>query len=124
MFHLILFLTPNFHLSSLEDHGDPFPLLHDNEPDARNLPLRVCVAEMAGEYCRHFPEESYCDIAAACAKQDMAPKACRPAVCPLEGERGRKVVSVCMQNSVLQEYRDALKEAETALAKEKTAKKT
>lgn len=36
----------------LEDQGDVFPILNKLVPDENNLPLRVCVADMAGEYCK------------------------------------------------------------------------
>ena len=37
----------------LKDNGDPFPLLAAMEPDAQNLPFRVCIAELAQEYCKY-----------------------------------------------------------------------
>jgi len=44
---------------SLEDNGDAFALMAKTEPDEKNLPLRVCVAEMTTEYCKYHKEGSY-----------------------------------------------------------------
>lgn len=93
---------------SLEDHGDPFPALHSAEPDTDNYVMRVCVVEMADEYCKYTEGEPYCELVAACNKKDMTPDYCRPAVCPFENKRGCVVVSQCLTATVLEEYRKAL----------------
>ena len=95
---------------SLEDNGDPFPLLATLEPDEQNLPLRVCVAEMADEYCK-YGENAFCGVLDRneCTEKNMAPQACRPEKCPFD-KRGCKVVSVCMKPTVIEKYKKALKQ--------------
>eukprot|EP01034_Spumella_vulgaris_P027143 gene27143-33826_t len=88
--------------------GDPFPLLHKLDPDEQNLPLRVCVAEMAGGYCEHHPEDPYCDLIHDCKVNDMEPKICRPKVCPFQRHTGCIVTSTCMNPEVIAQYREAL----------------
>jgi hypothetical protein len=38
--------------------------------------LRICVVEMAGEYCRYasVTEEPYCSVVEQCNKKDMTPE--------------------------------------------------
>lgn len=95
---------------SLDNHGDPFPILSSLDPDEQNRPLRVCVGEMAGEYCKYYPEDAYCKIIKECAAQELENKACRPEKCPFDTEQGKKVVSVCMQPAIIEEYKKALSE--------------
>jgi hypothetical protein len=98
----------------LEDHGDPFPLLNSLPPDTQNLPFRVCVAEMAGEFCRyHADDEAYCRILPQCSRLKMEPGACRPEACPFEDKRGCVVASTCMQPKVMEQYIEVLAEADT-----------
>lgn len=101
---------------SLNNHGDPYPLLSALDTDELSRPLRVCVGDMASEYCKYYPEHPYCKILPECIKQDLSPKICRPDVCPFESEQGRKVVSVCMQPSVVEDYKKALQEEQGAEA--------
>ena len=90
---------------SLADHGDPFPVMSALEPDAQNLPLRMCVGDMSTEYCKyHYDEEAFCSKLAKCMELEMEPQVCRPEVCPFLA-RGCKVASACMQKSVLDEYK-------------------
>lgn len=104
---------------TLENHGDPFILLSQIEkPGEKDLPIRVCVGEMASEYCKyHRDDEKYCkSFMDACSKQNMSPKECRPSVCPFK-ERGCKVVSSCLQKSVLDQYKEALSDYKTSKTK-------
>jgi thiol-disulfide isomerase/thioredoxin len=94
---------------SLEDHGDIFPLLHDLNPDEINLPLRVCVADMAAEYCQYNESEPYCLMLNRCIEQDMIPESCRPSLCPFTDKRGCVVVSTCMKPDVVKQYKQSLK---------------
>jgi hypothetical protein len=41
-----------------------------------NLPFRVCVADVATEYCRYYPDDRYCQILKNCARQQLGPKVC------------------------------------------------
>ena len=95
----------------LSDNGDPFPILNKLEPDEFNLPLRVCVSDMALEYCKYHLEEKYCATLTKnqCGNQNLAPIACRPDKCPFEKNIGCKVVSACMQTDVIEQYKEALK---------------
>ena len=98
---------------SLTDHGDPFPLLATLPPDDLNLPLRVCVGDMASEYCKyHYEEEAFCTTIKKCVELYMEPAVCRPAVCPLKA-RGCRVTSACLQTSVIEEYKKELTTAAT-----------
>ena len=107
---------------SLADHGDPFPLLNELPPDAQNLPLRVCVADMASEYCKyHYDEEAFCHtVQAQCVEQEMEPAACRPATCPFKA-RGCRVTSACLQTSVIEEYKKELQKTANPAAAAGTA---
>eukprot|EP00607_Mallomonas_marina_P007042 CAMPEP_0182436618 /NCGR_PEP_ID=MMETSP1167-20130531/82501_1 /TAXON_ID=2988 /ORGANISM="Mallomonas Sp, Strain CCMP3275" /LENGTH=301 /DNA_ID=CAMNT_0024628961 /DNA_START=58 /DNA_END=963 /DNA_ORIENTATION=- len=91
----------------LEDQGDPFPLLAALEPDNKNLPFRVCIAEMAAEYCK-YADDSFCTALPQCAEQKMEPQACRPDKCPF-GKRGCTVVSMCLKTDVIEEYKKSVK---------------
>jgi len=95
----------------LDDNGDPFPILNKLEPDEFNLPLRVCVSDMAAEYCKYHYEEKYCSTLTQnqCGTQNLAPKPCRPEKCPFDKNIGCKVVSACMQTDVIEQYKEALK---------------
>ena len=95
----------------LSDYGDPFLILNKLEPDEFNLPLRVCVSDMALEYCKYHLEEKYCATLTKnqCGNQNLAPIACRPDKCPFEKNIGCKVVSACMQTDVIEQYKEALK---------------
>ena len=94
---------------SLTDHGDPFKLLANIELSDATLPFRVCVGEMASEYCKFHDEEVYClNFTTECLDQNMEPQDCRPALCPFSSGKGCKVVSACMQADVLQQYKEAL----------------
>lgn len=73
-----------------------------------NYVMRVCVVEMAAEYCKHFASEAYCSLVPECNKKDMVPVGCRPATCPFKDKRGCVVTSQCMVQSVLDNYRQAL----------------
>jgi len=95
---------------TLEDMGDPFPLLNELEPDEKNLPLRVCVADMASEYCKHFADDEYCAILSQCTENEMVPLACRPSQCPFQDKRGCTVVSTCLKTDVIRQYKEALQE--------------
>lgn len=59
---------------SLPDRGDPFPLMAALEPDAENLPLRLCVAEMAAEFCKHYGDEKYCQLMESCHELQLEPE--------------------------------------------------
>lgn len=101
---------------SLEDHGDVFPLLHELEPDEQNLPLRVCVADMAAEFCQYYPEEKYCaNDLSQCFEEQLASQFCRPKSCPFSNKRGCVVVSTCMKTSVLDEYIKSLRPSSSKL---------
>lgn len=89
----------------LKNHGDPYPLLATMEPDEKNLPFRVCVGEMAAEYCKYIHEDEYCYQLPDCTSAYMEPKACRPNVCPFKNQRGCAVVSVCLQPEVIEQYK-------------------
>ena len=52
----------------LESHGDPFELLSTLEPDEQNLPFRVCVGDLATEYCKYATEEAFCFQVPSCSK--------------------------------------------------------
>lgn len=94
---------------TLEDYGDPFPLLNDMSPDQQNLPFRVCVADMASEFCKYYKDsEAYCGLLPKCVSADMEPDACRPKVCPFEDKRGCVVTSTCLDKSVVEQYKQAL----------------
>ena len=95
----------------LSDYGDPFPILNKLEPDNFNLPLRVCVYDMASEYCKYHFEEKYCSTLTQneFGTQNLAPKPCRPEQCPFNKNVGCKVVSACMQTDVIEQYKEALK---------------
>ena len=85
------------------------------EPDAQNLPLRMCVGDMTTEYCKyHYDEEAYCIKLAKCMDLEMEPQTCRPEVCPLQ-PRGCKVASACMQKSVLDEYKKEFAKTSTTI---------
>lgn len=92
---------------SLEDKGDVFPVLSALRPDSQNLPLRVCVADMAGEYCKYY-DEPYCQALPQCAEEQLEPQACRPARCPFQDPRGCVVTSTCMRKDVIEEYKLAV----------------
>lgn len=93
---------------SLKFYGDPYPLLHTISLDDKTLPLRVCVAEMASEYCKYHTEDNACINSSKCLKEDSVPLECRPEKCPFSS-RGCKVVSACMETSVIEQYKKALK---------------
>ena len=96
---------------SLEDYGDPFPLLASMEPDKNNFPLRLCVSDLAKEYCKYAgKEEKFCTLVPACAVKIFENSSCRPATSPLS-ERGTRVLSSCMRPEVLEQYRVAATEA-------------
>ena len=105
---------------SLTDHGDPFKLLANIELSDTTLPFRVCIGEMAAEYCKFHDEDVYCrNFTAECLDYNMEPEECRPALCPFSSSKGCKVVSACMQSDVLEQYKEALfptKKAATATA--------
>jgi hypothetical protein len=95
---------------SLTDNGDPFVLLAPLSPDEENLPFRVCVGEMANEFCRYHEEEKYCqNLMESCLESNLEPKICRPNACPFNNYKGCKVVSTCLQQDVLDQYIEALK---------------
>eukprot|EP00981_Chlorochromonas_danica_P003386 scaffold650_cov201-Ochromonas_danica.AAC.7 len=93
---------------SLDDMGDVFPLLHTLKPDDQNLPLRLCVGDMAGEYCKYYLDDSYCRLLDRCVAQAMEPEACRPEQCPFDDPRGCRVVSTCLRTDVIEEYKKAV----------------
>lgn len=90
---------------SIDDQGDIFPLLHDLAPDRQNLPLRACVADLAGEFCKYYEDEEYCQILDRCLDEEMEPLACRPAKCPFADHRGCVVTSSCLRKEVITEYK-------------------
>ena len=93
---------------ALEDNGDAFALVHGLEPDEQNLPLRLCMVEMAKEWCRFYENEAYCLLLKnECEDSLLLEPECRPKTCPLN-KRGCKVVSTCLQKTVLAEYQQAL----------------
>lgn len=99
---------------SLEDYGDPFPLLASLEPDDNNLPLRVCIADLAKEYCKYAGKnEKFCLLVPACAKKNFESPSCRPERSPLS-ERGTRVLSSCMRPEVLEQYKAATAEGTVA----------
>lgn len=102
---------------SLEDHGDPFPILHGLKPNEQNLPFRVCIAEMTSEFCKYYEEEErYCEILDRCLQNRMEAEVCRPKQCPFNDKRGCVVASACMQQDVIQQYKAALQPTTTASA--------
>lgn len=56
----------------LEDYGDPFVLLSSLEPDDKNLPFRVCIGDLASEYCKYTVDEAFCLQVPKCAKQQVS----------------------------------------------------
>lgn len=93
---------------SLKDHGDPFPLLYELYPDEENLPFRYCVVDMAGEFCKYHSQEEYCQMLNQCRQDYLYSQVCRPKECPFRNKLGCKVVSTCMQPSVIEQYKKAL----------------
>ena len=94
---------------NIPDNGDSFELLSSIEPDEQNLPLRICVAELAVEYCKYMvKDEDWCQIVPDCANLNMEPKECRPATCPFKNQSGCNVVSSCLKPDVLAEYQRAV----------------
>jgi hypothetical protein len=59
---------------SLKDYGDPYPQIHTEIPDESNYVMRVCVVEMASEYCKYAEGEMYCNLIEMCDKKDMTPE--------------------------------------------------
>ncbi len=97
--------------ASIDDFGDPFPLLYELEPSKKNLPLRVCVAELAKEYCKYMEEdeEPFCDLVKLCHTEWMAGLECRPPICPFLAKAGCNIVSSCMKPDVLLDYQLAVR---------------
>ena len=90
---------------SLEDYGDPFPLLSKLEPDEKNLPLRYCISDLAKEYCKYSSkEETFCSMVPACAKIYFENAKCRPETSPFN-DRGTRVLSSCLRPEVLEQYK-------------------
>ena len=93
----------------IPNNGDSFELLSSIEPDEQNLPLRICVAELAEEYCKYMDkEEDWCQIVHDCATLNMEPIECRPTSCPFKHQSGCNVVSTCLKSDVLAEYQQAV----------------
>ena len=64
---------------------------------------------MAEEYCKyHLADEDYCYtlLVYECVDTVMKSKECRPASNPFNHTRGKKVVSVCLDEKVLKKYQD------------------
>jgi len=91
--------------NEIPDNGDVFPLLHELAPDTQNLPLRLCVADLATEFCKYFKTEQYCiEQLPTCAKSYLVEDDCRPNKCPFEDKRGCNTVSSCLKREVISEY--------------------
>merc|ERR1712196_13905 len=73
---------------AIPDNGDAFELLSSMDPDAQNLPLRICVAELATEYCKYAFEEEFCQLVPDCTTLDLEPQECRPVACPFKHKSG------------------------------------
>ncbi len=100
---------------SIPDSGDPWPLLSEIGMDEQNLPFRVCIAELASEYCKFTDtaREPWClDPLPLCAAEWMAPQNCRPEECPFVDKRGCNVVSSCLKPEVISEYQRIIKSGE------------
>lgn len=92
------------------DRGDVFPLLHSLDvKNQKNLPLRMCVADYALEYCRIEDtfEHEYCSTITKCAQDFMRPEACRPSSCPFNQKRGCTLLSNCLDINVIKLYKAA-----------------
>ena len=92
---------------SLKMEGDVFESMHREPPSDNNLAFRVCVSELANEYCRYI-EDPYCtEKLPDCSKTFFESEKCRPALCPMQ-PRGCRVVSTCIRPGVVDEFQTSM----------------
>lgn len=90
---------------ALNMEGDVFSMMNDTAPNDSNLAFRVCVSELANEYCRYIKDDPFClDMLPSCAKTFFESKSCRPELCPMK-PRGCRVVSTCLRDDVVNEFK-------------------
>lgn len=78
-----------------------------------NYPLRLCVGDMAEEYCQYLGDkEPYCKTVQDCSGRRMEPKECRPDKCPFKNPLGCTVVSTCLDVKVVAKYKTAIRDLE------------
>jgi hypothetical protein len=99
---------------SVPDNGDPFPMLAGLQPGPENLPLRMCVIDLASEYCKYVDhtEEPWCANVRPCKDDKMVSQQCRPVSCPFNHARGCNLVSSCSKSEIVSEYQKALSNAD------------
>eukprot|EP01038_Epipyxis_sp_PR26KG_P014183 gene14183-19034_t len=91
---------------SLDDLGDAFPMLNGLTPDESNFAFRMCMGDMATEFCKYNSDkEKFCSyMNDTCSQKYMEPEMCRPAQCPFNDKRGCKLMSNCLDKEILAEY--------------------
>lgn len=89
---------------ALNMEGDSFAVMHSEPATDSNLPFRVCVSELAKEYCKYCKDDPYCsDVLQSCANTFFESSSCRPKICPMK-DRGCRVVSTCLREGVVDEF--------------------
>jgi hypothetical protein len=92
---------------ALDMEGDVFKVMNKDPPKDSNLAFRVCVSELANEYCRYIKDDPYCvDVLPDCSKTFFESQKCRPTECQMK-PLGCRVVSTCLRESVVDEFRMA-----------------
>ena len=92
---------------SLKLEGDVFRVMTQESPKDSNLAFRVCVSELANEYCRYIKDDPYClDDLPHCSKIFFESQKCRPKECPMK-PLGCRVTSTCLRENVVDEFQNS-----------------